>query len=103
MMMRVKKNDTVIVLSGKDKDKKGTVIDILPKKGKVKIKDVAIVARHTKPRKQGETPKIVKKESFIDISKVMPICNACQKPTIYSVKMVDNIKKLACKHCKEIK
>ena len=51
MVARIKKNDTVIVLSGKDKDKKGTVIEVLPKKGKVLVKDIALVTRHVKAQK----------------------------------------------------
>lgn len=69
--MHIKKNDTVVILSGKDKGKKGTVLEILPKKGKVKVRDVAIVVRHVKARKQGESSAIIRSEAFIDLSKVM--------------------------------
>ena len=70
MVARIKKNDTVVVLSGKDKDKKGSVIEVLPKKGKVLVKDVAIVTRHAKARKQGEVAGIRKEESYINASKL---------------------------------
>jgi large subunit ribosomal protein L24 len=50
MVARIKKNDKVVVLSGKDKQKQGAVIEILPKIGKIKVKDVAIVTRHCKAR-----------------------------------------------------
>jgi large subunit ribosomal protein L24 len=80
-MERIKKNDTVVVLTGKDKGKRGSVIDILPKKGKVKIKGVAIVTRHVKARRQGEVSMIKKEESFIDISNVMPIDPKTDKPS----------------------
>ncbi len=73
MNARIKKGDMVYVLTGKDKGKKGAVIAILPKKGKVMVKDVAVVTRHVKARKQGETPGIKKEERFIDISNVMPV------------------------------
>jgi large subunit ribosomal protein L24 len=80
-MERIKKQDMVIVLTGKDKGKKGSVIDILPKKGKVKVKGVAIVTRHVKARRQGENSMIKKEESFIDISNVMPIDPKSDKPS----------------------
>jgi len=79
-MERIKKNDTVVILTGKDKGKRGAVIAILPKKGKVKVKGVAIVTKHSKARRQGETPSIKKLESYIDISNVMPVCAKEGKP-----------------------
>jgi len=80
-MMRVKKNDTVIVLNGKDKGKRGLVIDILPKKGKVKVQGIAIVTHHVKKKKQGDVSMIKKEESFIDLSNVMPVCGSSNMPT----------------------
>ncbi len=68
MVARIKKNDTVVVLSGKYKDKKSTVVEVLPKKGKVLVKDIAMVTRHVKARKQGETPGIRKEEQHINAS-----------------------------------
>lgn len=103
MVMRIKKNDTVVILSGKDKGKKGEVIEILPKKDKVLVKGVAVVSRHAKARKQGETPGIKKQESYIDISKVMPLCASCQKPSRVGSSLLEDGKKArACKRCNEI-
>ena len=69
-MAHVKKNDTVVIIAGKDKGKKGHIIDILLKKGKVRVKGVALVTHHVKARKQGEASVIKKEESYIDISNV---------------------------------
>lgn len=80
-MERIKKNDTVVILTGKDKGKRGSVIDILPKKGKVKVKGIAIATHHVKARRQGETSMIKKEEAFIDISNVMPIDPKTDKPS----------------------
>ncbi len=103
MVARVKKNDTVLVIAGKDKGKQGAVIEILPKKGKVIVKDVAIVTRHVKARRQGETPGIKKEESFIRISKVMPVCKACKKPCRINIKKLESGKNARiCNRCKEI-
>ena len=71
MKQHIKKNDLVYVLTGKDRGKKGTVISVLPDKKKVKIKGVALVIRHYKARKQGETSGIKKVERYIDMSNVM--------------------------------
>ncbi len=103
MVARIKKNDVVMVMTGKDKGKKGPVIQISPKKQLLLIKDVAIVTRHVKPKKAGEQGGIRKEESFIKASKVMPICSACQKPTRTGSKLLETGKKARmCKRCKEI-
>lgn len=103
MVARVKKNDMVIVLSGKDKGKKGAVVSIAPKKNTVMVKDIAIVTRHAKARKQGEVSSIKKEERSIDLAKVMPICAACKKPTRVNVKFLDdNSSARVCNRCKEI-
>ncbi len=71
MKQHIKKGDLVYVLNGKDKGKKGTVLRVLPKKKKVMVKGVALVTRHYKARKQGETSGIKKVERYIDVSNVM--------------------------------
>jgi large subunit ribosomal protein L24 len=68
--MSIKKNDTVVVITGKDKGKKGIVIEVLHKKGKVMVKGVAVHTKHAKARKQGETSSIKKQEGYIDVSNV---------------------------------
>ena len=61
--MNVKKNDTVVVLSGKDKGKQGKVLSVDPKAGKVVVEKINMVSRHQKPRKQGEEGGIIQKEA----------------------------------------
>jgi large subunit ribosomal protein L24 len=77
--MHIKKNDTVVVLTGKDKGKQGVVIEVLPKKGKVKVRGVAIVTRHVKARRQGEVSTIKKEESYIDMSNVKSLTTSHEK------------------------
>lgn len=91
-MERIKKNDTVMVVSGKYRGKIGKVIEIWPKKGKVLVKDVAIVTRHIKAKKRNDVPGIRKEESPIALSKVMPICPVTNKPCRVASKMVDGKK-----------
>ena len=79
--MSIKKGDTVIVLSGKDKGKQGKVLEAMPETRKVIVEKVNVATRHTKPRKQGEEGGIVKKEAPIYACKVMRVCPKCNKPT----------------------
>ena len=77
--MNIKKNDTVIVLSGKDKGVKGKVLVAQPKENKVIVEGVNVATCHTKPRRQGETGGIVKKETPIRSCKVALYCEKCGK------------------------
>ena len=100
--MHVKKGDNVVVLSGKDKGKKGKVLDADPKSGKVIVEGVAMATKHKKPRRQGEIGGIIHQEAAIDISNVMHICKKCGEPTriAYSI-LSDGSKVRMCKKCKE--
>ena len=97
--MNVKKNDTVLVLSGKDKGKKGKVLSVDPESRKVIVEGVNVASRHQKPRKQGEEGGIIKKETPIYASKVMTVCSKCDKATRVAHKIVDGKKVRVCKHC----
>ena len=79
--MNVKKNVTVIVLSGKDKGKKGKVLGTVPSEGKVVVEGCNMVTCHIKPRKQGETGGIVQREAAMYASKVQVVCPKCGRPT----------------------
>ncbi len=102
MLSRVKKNDSVFVVSGKDRGKQGIVIKVDPKKDRVLVKDVAIVTRHVKARRSGEKSRITKEESYIPLCKIMPICPACKKACRIQVKLLeDGQKARTCHKCKE--
>ena len=79
--MSIRKDDLVVVLSGKDKGKQGKVLEVMPKSGKVVVEKINVVSRHTKPRKQGEQGGILKKEAPIYACKVQRVCPKCNKPT----------------------
>ncbi|WHH61686.1 50S ribosomal protein L24 [Petroclostridium sp. X23] len=101
--VHVKKDDTVLVLSGKDKGKKGKVLTVYPKEGKVIVEGVNMVTKHTKPRKQGQTGGIVHQEAPIYAAKVMHVCNKCAKTTRVARKILENGDKVRyCKHCGEV-
>lgn len=103
MLSRVKKDDLVRVITGKNVGNQGVVISVDRKKDRVKVKNIAMVTRHAKPRKQGEKGGIVKEEGFIHVSKVMPICSSCKKPCRMRIKVVgDNKKARSCHRCREV-
>ena len=102
MLSRVKKNDLVFVISGKDKGKQGTVINIDKKYNTVLVKDVGIVTRHVKARRSGETSRITKEESYLDLSRVMPVCPSCKKACRMQTKLLEGKQKTrVCHRCKE--
>ena len=101
--MSIKKNDTVVVLSGKDKGKKGKVKTAMPKENKLIVEGVNMATCHVKPRKQGEEGGIIRKEIPIRADKVMLVCPKCGKPTRVGHKLLENGDKVrACKKCGEI-
>jgi large subunit ribosomal protein L24 len=75
--MHVKKGDTVIVISGKDTGKKGKIIDVDAKNGRVYVDKVNVVSRHTKPTKGAPQGGIVKQEAALHSSNVMLYCGRC--------------------------
>ena len=99
MSMNVKKNDTVVVLSGKDKGNQGKVLSVDPKAGKVVVEKINMVSRHQKPRKQGEEGGIIQKEAPLYACKVMTVCPKCNKATRVAHKVEGGKKVRVCKHC----
>ena len=97
--LKIKKNDKVVVLSGKDKGKSGKVLGTVPSERKVVVEGINVVTCHIKPRKQGEEGGIIQKETPLYASKVMTVCPKCNKPTRVAHKIVDGKKVRVCKHC----
>ncbi|SEJ36929.1 large subunit ribosomal protein L24 [Propionispira arboris] len=100
--LHVKKGDTVLVLSGKDKGKQGKVVQALPKKDKVVIEGVNKIKRHTKPSQSAPQGGIISKEAPMAAAKVMVVCPACSKATRIAKKEVNGKMLRACKKCGEI-
>ncbi len=82
--MQIKKNDNVMVVSGKEKGKKGRVIAVYPRTNKILIEKLNMIKRHTRPNQQMRQGGIVEKESPISASNVRLICTKCDKPTAVS-------------------
>jgi large subunit ribosomal protein L24 len=103
MVARVKKNDTVVILSGKDQGRQGTVLEILPKKNKVIVKGCGLVTRHLKPKKQGQVGGIKKQESFLEVSQIMPVCSSCDKPCRINTHVLENGSRVRmCNRCQKV-
>ena len=98
--MNIKTGDTVIVLNGDDKGVKGEVIAVSPAEGKVLVKNVNMIHKHVKPRKQGEQGGIVDAEGAIYASKVALFCSKCGKGVRVKAKILDDGKKVrVCAKC----
>ena len=99
MAMNVKKGDTVIVLSGKDKGKQGKVLGTVPSEAKVVVEGINMVTCHVKPRKQGEQGGIVKRETPIRACKVALYCGKCGKGVRVGFKIEGDKKTRVCAKC----
>jgi large subunit ribosomal protein L24 len=97
--MKIKKDDKVVVLAGKDKGKQGKVLIADPKGGKVVVEGVNVATKHRKPRKQGDEGGIIKVETPIYVSKVQLVCPKCGKATRVGFKVEDGKKSRICKKC----
>ena len=102
-LARVKKDDNVLVLSGKDKGKRGKVESVLVERQRVVVSGVNLVKRHTKPNPRVMQAGIVEKNAPIHVSNVMLVCGKCDKPTRVRTDWTPDGKKARfCKQCGEI-
>ncbi len=99
---KIRKNDQVMVVSGKEKGKTGRVSRVIPDKGSVLIEKLNMVKRHTKPSGSNRYGGIVEKEAPMNISNVMIICDKCKGPVRVGKKILEDGKKVRfCKKCGE--
>ena len=97
--MNIRKDDTVIVLSGDDKGVKGKVIAVSPKEGKVLVEGANIIHKHVKARRQGDESGIIDAEGAIYASKVALWCDACKKGVRVKHVVKDGKKIRVCAKC----
>ncbi|MEM5787825.1 MAG: 50S ribosomal protein L24 [Syntrophobacteraceae bacterium] len=100
--MHIKKNDTVRVITGKDKGKSGKVLRVIPKKDRAIVEKINMIKRHMKPNQQSRQGGILEKEAPIHVSNLMVICTKCTDPTRVGYKTVDDKKVRYCKKCDEV-
>lgn len=100
--LRIKKNDTVMVLSGKDKGKRAKILEVNPDKETVLVEGVNVVKKHTKPRPP-KVPQggILEKAMPIHASKVMLVCPHCDTPVRIKMKIVGKERYRVCRKCNE--
>ena len=101
--MKIKKDDTVIVITGKDKGKSGKVMQAMPAEGKVTVQGVNIATKHKKAQGQNNPGGIIKQENPVDASNVMIKCPKCGKATRVAMAINEDGKKVrVCKKCGEV-
>lgn len=99
--MKIKTNDNVKVLSGKDKGKTGKVIQVFTANSKVVVEGMNKIKKHLRSGKQGEKGQVIELSSPMAVSKLMLICTKCNKPTRVGYKLDGDKKKRVCANCKE--
>ena len=100
---RIRKDDTVIVIAGRERGKTGKVLRLLHEKNRVVIERVNLVKRHQKPRGVQSPGGIVEKEASIHLSNVLPICGRCNKPARVGRRRLDDGRAArVCRRCGEL-
>jgi large subunit ribosomal protein L24 len=100
--VEIRKNDSVMVIAGKERGKTGKVLRVLPDEGAVIIERINIVKRHTKPRGPQQPGGIVEKEASVDASNIMIMCDKCNAPVRVGRKILADGKKIRiCRRCHE--
>jgi len=103
MLARIKKNDTVMVIAGKERGKTGKIIRVLPQENRAIVERLNMVKRHMKPRGPQEPGGILEKEAAIHLSNVMPMCEKCNAPVRIGVRQLeDGSKSRSCRRCGEL-
>lgn len=97
--MRIKKDDQVVIISGKYRGKKGKVLRILPHRDKVLIEGVNLVKKNVRSKKSGEKGQVVEMPSPLHVSNVKLICSSCGKATRVRYKISEEKKYRVCKKC----
>jgi large subunit ribosomal protein L24 len=101
--MRIKKNDQVRVISGKNKGKEGKILRHIPAKGMIVVEGINVVSRHVKPSQKNPQAGIIKQEAPIYAAKVMLVCPQCGAATRVGSSFLESGKKVrVCKKCNEI-
>ncbi len=98
--MKIKKNDLVKMLAGKDSGKTGKVLRVFPEEKKVVVDGLNMLKKHNRPRKEGEKGQRIEMPRKVDISNAILVCPKCSKPTRIAYKIEGEKKMRVCKKCK---
>jgi len=99
--MKIKKDDQVLIISGKDRGKKGKILKVYPDSERILVEGANLKKKHQKPKKQGEKGQIVSLPGPIPVSNVKLICPRCGKPTRVGYELTEKGKIRICKKCKQ--
>jgi large subunit ribosomal protein L24 len=103
MLARVKKNDNVMVIAGKERGKIGKVLRVLPAENRAVVERLNMIKRHTKPRGPQSPGGIVEREAPIHLSNLMPMCERCNAPVRVGTRILeDGTKARICRRCGEL-
>jgi len=97
--MKIKKGDQVLIISGKDKGKRGKILESFPKECRVLVEGINLRKRHQKPKKSGEKGQIIELPSPLSVSNVKLICSKCGKASRVGYKASEGKKYRVCKNC----
>ena len=97
--MKIRKNDTIKIISGNDKGKTGKVLAVFPKEEKIVVDGLNIKKKHVRPKQQGKKGELVRIPAPFMASRVMLLCPKCGKPTRAGSKIVENKKYRICRKC----
>jgi len=97
--MKFKKGDSVLIIAGKDKGKKGKILTSFPERSKVTIEGINLRKKHLRQKKQGEKGQIVQLPGPIDVSNIKLLCSKCGKASRIGFKVVEKKKYRICKKC----
>ncbi len=101
--MKIRKNDIVLVIMGKDRGKKGKVRSAYPKEERVLVEGINFIKRHTRATGQVRQAGIIEREVPIRVSNVMLLCNRCSRPTRVGFRFLEDGKKVrSCRSCHEV-
>ncbi|MBI4588643.1 MAG: 50S ribosomal protein L24 [Candidatus Rokubacteria bacterium] len=103
MGAHVKRGDTVLVIAGKERGKRGKVLVVLPNKRRVIVEKVNMIKRHQRPTQKLRQGGIIEREGTLNLSNVMVVCTKCDRPTKTGVQVLADARKARmCKRCGEI-
>jgi large subunit ribosomal protein L24 len=95
----IRKDDEIQVISGKDRGRRGRVVRVLPREGRIMVEGVARAKKHSRPSKRRQQGGIIDVELFVDISNVAVVCRSCSQATRVGYRIEDGEKVRVCKKC----
>lgn len=100
--MNIRKNDTVLVINGKDKGKKGKVRYAFPKEERLIVEGLNMIKKHSRTQAVTRQAGIIEREAPLHVSKVMLICNKCNRPTRVGFRFLEEKRVRVCSSCHEV-